>query len=112
MEKNKSRRMMPPWQGMSGCMQNQCMHQQIMPEKMQHHINEQCMQECIPQEEVIQNVRLAAAYVPWQKMCSIFSPIEALKRGTVFPELFSPYNRGDNMRSEIESISRRDSHGK
>lgn len=51
---------------------------------------------CIPQEMVIKNVRLAAAYVPYQKMCTIFSPIEALKHGTVFPELYSPYDKGDN----------------
>lgn len=112
MEKNKSRRVMPPWQGMPGCMQNQCMPQKITPEQMQHHMNEQCMPECIPQEEVIQNVRLAEAYVPWQKMCSIFSPIESLKRGTVFPELYSPYNAGANMRLDTETISRRESYGK
>ena len=110
MEKNKSRRMMPPWPGMGGCMPQQCMPQQIMPEQMQHHMNEQCMPECVPQEEVIQNVRLAAAYVPWQKMCSTFSPLEALKRGTIFPELYSPYCGGDNMRYDKESISRRDSY--
>jgi hypothetical protein len=47
---------------------------------------------CIPQETVIRNVRLAAAYVPWQKMCELFNPIEALKKGTAFPELYSPFN--------------------
>lgn len=50
------------------------------------------MHQCIPQELVIKNVRLAAAYVPYQKLCNVFSPIEALKHGTVFPELFSPYD--------------------
>lgn len=47
---------------------------------------------CIPQETVIRDVRLAMAYVPFQKMCTLFSPMEALKRGTAFPELFSPYD--------------------
>lgn len=47
---------------------------------------------CIPQETVIKNVRLAAAYVPFQKLCNIFSPIEAFKAGTIFPELYSPYD--------------------
>ncbi|WP_312811079.1 spore coat associated protein CotJA [Sedimentibacter sp.] len=51
---------------------------------------------CIPQELVIENVRLAAAYVPYQFMCEVFSPIESLAAGTAFPELFSPYNRKDN----------------
>lgn len=46
---------------------------------------------CIPQETVIEGVRLAAAYVPYQKFCTVFSPIEGLSRGTVFPELVSPY---------------------
>ena len=46
---------------------------------------------CIPQETVIESVRLAAAYVPYQKFCTVFSPIEGLARGTAFPELVSPY---------------------
>lgn len=46
---------------------------------------------CIPQETVIRNVRLAAAYVPYQKLCTLLCPIEALKHGTAFPELYSPY---------------------
>ena len=32
---------------------------------------------CIPQETVIRNVRLAAAYVPYQKLCTLFSPIRS-----------------------------------
>jgi hypothetical protein len=50
---------------------------------------------CIPQELVIRNVRLAAAYVPYQKLCTLFSPIEALRKGTAFPELYSPYEGKD-----------------
>ncbi|MFL0246006.1 spore coat associated protein CotJA [Candidatus Clostridium stratigraminis] len=50
---------------------------------------------CIPQETVIRNVRLAAAYVPYQKLCTILSPLEALTKGTVFPELYSPYEGKD-----------------
>lgn len=49
------------------------------------------MGNCIPQETVIENVRLAAAYVPFQKYCTRFSPMEGLMKGTVFPELVSPY---------------------
>lgn len=56
------------------------------------------MGQCIPQELVIRNVRLAAAYIPFQKMCSIFSPIEGLKKGTIFPELYSPYEKKDKIR--------------
>ena len=50
---------------------------------------------CIPQEMVINNVRLAAAYVPYQQLCTLLSPIEALKHGTAFPELYSPYDGKD-----------------
>jgi Spore coat associated protein JA (CotJA) len=50
------------------------------------------MSQCIPQEMAIQNVKLAAAYVPFQKFCSTSSPVEGLKRGTIFPELYSPYD--------------------
>lgn len=51
------------------------------------------MNQCIPQETIIRNVRLAAAYVPYQKYCTIFPPIQSLKAGTIFPELFSPYEK-------------------
>ena len=50
---------------------------------------------CIPQETVIENVRLAAAYVPYQFICTLFTPFEALRRGTAFPELYSPYKGED-----------------
>jgi len=36
-------------------------------------------------------LQLARAYVPWQQMGQVFSPAEALARGTLFPELVSPY---------------------
>ncbi|APC42800.1 spore coat associated protein CotJA [Clostridium estertheticum] len=64
------------------------------------------MDNCIPQETVIKNIRLAAAYVPYQKLCTLFSPIEALKRGTVFPELFSPYEGQDKKYRPLESSKR------
>lgn len=35
--------------------------------------------------------RLAQAYVIWQKYRHIFTPAEALKKGTLFQELYSPY---------------------
>ena len=36
-------------------------------------------------------VRLAQAYVIWQRYGLTFSPAEALEKGTLFPELYSPY---------------------
>ncbi|MGH4140023.1 spore coat associated protein CotJA [Clostridium sp.] len=61
------------------------------------------MNNCIPQESVIKNVRLAAAYVPYQNLCTLFSPIEALKRGTVFPELYSPYVGEDKTQRPLKA---------
>ena len=37
---------------------------------------------------------LARAYVPFQTMNQVYSPNEALKRGTLFPELYRPYTVG------------------
>lgn len=53
------------------------------------------MSKCIPQENIIRDVRLAAAYVPYQKLCTLFSSLEALSKGTAFPELYSPYEGKD-----------------
>lgn len=34
---------------------------------------------------------LARVYIPFQIMNRVFSPSEALKKGTLFPELYKPY---------------------
>jgi hypothetical protein len=62
------------------------------PENEMYDANCSPKMNCVPQETVIRNVRLAAAYVPWQKMCELLNPIEALKKGTAFPELYSPFD--------------------
>ncbi len=36
-------------------------------------------------------MRLATAYVPMQRYGRTWSPAEGLSRGTIFPELYSPY---------------------
>lgn len=38
-------------------------------------------------------LRLATAYVPWQRYGRLFSPREALMRGTLFPDLYQPYGK-------------------
>ncbi len=43
--------------------------------------------ECVPQQTVIENVMLAQAYVPFQKLCETFTPQGALIHGTAFPPL-------------------------
>ncbi len=46
---------------------------------------------CVPLETPIMNVRLAHAYVPWQKLCGTMTPLQSLKSGTIFPELLGHY---------------------
>lgn len=37
--------------------------------------------------------QLARAYIPYQEYTHRWQPLEGLKRGTIFPELFRPYTR-------------------
>lgn len=37
------------------------------------------------------SLKLAQAYMPFQVMNKVFSPKEALCKGTLFPELYMPY---------------------
>ena len=64
-----------------------------------------------------QTVQYANAYVPFQQTATLFTPDEALKKGTVFAELHQPYaeTRGgthasssnNSASSNAESSSRR-----
>lgn len=45
---------------------------------------------CIPYEQKIIVDKLARAYVPFQKFCSLLNPCEAFLAGTIFPELNEP----------------------
>lgn len=51
------------------------------------------------------NAMFGHAYVMDQQLNKTFSPDVALKKGTIFPELFSPYSPGDSMR-EIEFLKK------
>lgn len=42
------------------------------------------------------NLKLARAYVPFQKICGIYEKEEALIKGTIFKGLSSPYCKCDN----------------
>ena len=46
---------------------------------------------CMPLETPIQDVMLANAYVPFEKLCGTYSPMLSLKKGTAFPPLFNAY---------------------
>lgn len=67
---------------------------------------ESCENEtCIPYEQEIKVERLARAYVPFQKYCSTFEPMESLIKGTVFPELSMPYIKNQNNCDKCKTIS-------
>jgi len=42
--------------------------------------------------------RLAKAYVPYQKMCKVYDLKEALCKGTLFLELYMPYEIHDRKK--------------
>ncbi|MGI6603837.1 MAG: spore coat associated protein CotJA [bacterium] len=42
-------------------------------------------------QEAMQHLQLARAYVPFQIYTTRFDPVEGLRRGTIFPELYMPY---------------------
>lgn len=50
-----------------------------------------------------ENPMYAQSYVPWQIMGDVFKPEVGLCKGTIFPELVSPYYPGQSM-EEIEYI--------
>ncbi len=56
------------------------------------------------------NPVLAQSYVPIQYMEKTFKPCIGLEKGTIFPELVSPYNPGDSMR-DIEYLRKRNTIG-
>jgi hypothetical protein len=46
------------------------------------------------------NMLLARAYVPFQRLHQVFTPSEALEKGTLFPELYMPYDEDKKMLEE------------
>lgn len=46
---------------------------------------------CSRNEDVLQSLPLAMAYVPWQQLRSLYEPDQALQIGTLFPELCKPF---------------------
>ena len=49
------------------------------------------------------NAMYGHCYVMNQTLNKTYSPEEALKKGTLYPELYSPYSPGDSMK-EIEFL--------
>jgi spore coat associated protein JA (CotJA) len=50
-------------------------------------------------KEELNRLELAKAYVPFQKINQVYSSSEALKKGTLFPELYKPYMIYENSNS-------------
>ncbi|NSW90656.1 MAG: spore coat associated protein CotJA [Firmicutes bacterium] len=67
-------------------------------------------QPCIPQETVISNVKLARAYVPYQRICTLYPPEEALHAGTAFPELYQPYVIKKTLKPKIMPLREECNH--
>ncbi len=57
------------------------------------------------------NAMFGHCYVMDQKLNKTYTPDESLKRGTSFPELFSPYSPGDSMK-EIDYLKNYGREGK
>ena len=49
---------------------------------------------------IVMDARLAEAYVPYQVYTESYSPSEALHRGTMFPALYRPYTKGEQLGGE------------
>jgi hypothetical protein len=47
----------------------------------------------IKTQSLFSDLRLAEAYIPFQRYGQIFDPMAALMNGTLFPELYRPYRK-------------------
>ncbi len=56
--------------------------------------------------------KLARAFFREQKYQRRFSPMEALEKGTIFPELYCPYRDTDGKHKSHEYCPYRDADGK
>ena len=61
---------------------------------MNRETKENLKAEFLPENQVAglyPSPRLAQAYVIWQTYGAVYNPSEGLEKGTLFPELYSPY---------------------
>ncbi len=58
----------------------------------------QCSEDRYLQDDC-NNWAIAMAYVPWQNMNQVYEPAQALRAGTLFPELEKPFC--DTMRRGV-----------
>lgn len=50
-----------------------------------------CDDDCSRERDMLYGVPLAMGYVPWQNFECTYEPAQALKAGTIFPELDKPF---------------------
>lgn len=61
-------------------------------------VNRKQKEERLMSRKPTTNYELAQAYIPFQYYTNSFSPKEALRKGTLFPELYRPYLPGKGRR--------------
>jgi len=67
-------------------------HGQMMPR-----VSRDC-DGCHREADVLRGIPLAMAYVPWQQFECTYEPAQALRAGTIFPELDKPFYGKRGMR--------------
>ena len=58
---------------------------------VQPRMREECDNDCNRERDMLYGVPLTMAYVPWQNFECTYEPAQALKIGTIFPELDKPF---------------------
>lgn len=65
---------------------------------VQPRMREGCDDDCNRGRDMLYGVPLAMGYVPWQNFECTYEPAQALKTGTIFPELDKPFYGRKGMR--------------
>lgn len=58
---------------------------------VQPRMRERCDEDCNRGRDMLYGMPLAMGYVPWQNFECTYEPAQALKVGTIFPELDKPF---------------------
>ena len=65
---------------------------------IQPRMKERCEDDASRSRDMLYGMPLAMGYVPWQKFECTYEPAQALKVGTIFPELDKPFYGRRGMR--------------
>lgn len=65
---------------------------------VQPRMRERCDDDCSRGRDMLYGMPLAMGYVPWQNFECTYEPAQALKAGTIFPELDKPFYGRRGMR--------------